>query len=43
MVQQVVTLSTIAEILITDKLVENWIYPLIQPKLIVEAKRRGFV
>ena len=33
--------SEIEEILITDTLVENWTYPLIQPKLIVEAGRRG--
>ena len=35
--------SEIEEILITDILVENWIYPLIQPKLIEEARNRGFV
>ena len=33
--------SEIEEILITDTLVENWTYPLIQPKLIEEAGRRG--
>ena len=33
--------SEIEEILITDSLVENWTYPLIQPKLLEEAKRRG--
>lgn len=33
--------SEIAEILITDSLVENWTYPLIQPKLLEEAKNRG--
>ena len=33
--------SEIEKILITDQLVENWTYPLIQPKLIEEAKRRG--
>ena len=33
--------SEIAEILITDSLMENWTYPLIQPKLLEEAKRRG--
>ena len=32
--------SEIEKILITDTLVENWTYPLIQPKLIDEAKRR---
>ena len=35
--------SEIEKILITDTLVENWTYPLIQPKLIEEAKKRGFV
>ena len=35
--------SEIAEILITDSLVENWTYPLIQPKLLEEAQRRGFI
>lgn len=35
--------SEIEEILITDTLVEKWTYPLIQPKLIEEAKRRGLI
>ena len=35
--------SEIEKILVTDTLVENWTYPLIQPKLIEEAKNRGFV
>ena len=35
--------SEIEEILITDTLVENWTYPLIQPKLIEEARNRGFI
>ena len=35
--------SEIEKILITDTLVENWTYPLIQPKLIAEAKNRGFI
>ena len=35
--------SEIEKILITDKLVENWTYPLIQPKLIEEAENRGFL
>ena len=35
--------SEIAEIMITDTLVENWTYPLIQPKLLEEAKIRGFL
>ena len=32
--------SEIERILITDQLVDQWTYPLIQPKLIDEAKRR---
>ena len=35
--------SEIEKILIIDTLVENWTYPLIQPKLIEEAKIRGFI
>lgn len=35
--------SEIENIIITDNLVENWTYPLIQPKLIEEAKYRGFL
>ena len=35
--------SEIEEILITDTLVEKWTYPLIQPKLMEEAKRRGVI
>lgn len=35
--------SEIEEILITDNLVDNWTYPLIQPLLIEEAKKRGFL
>ena len=34
--------SEIEKILITDDLVDNWTYPLIQPKLIEEAKKRGY-
>lgn len=34
--------SEIEKILITEHLVENWTYPLIQPKLLGEAERRGF-
>lgn len=33
--------SEIEKIIITDRLVEDWTYPLIQPKLIEEAQRRG--
>ena len=35
--------SEIEKVLITDTLVDNWTYPLIQPKLIEEAKRRGLI
>ncbi len=35
--------SEIEKILITDSLVEDWTYPLIQPRLIEEAKSRGFL
>ncbi len=35
--------SEIEKIIITDSLPENWTYPLIQPKLIAEAQRRGVI
>lgn len=35
--------SEIEKILITDHLVENWTYPLIQPRLLEEAKNRGYL
>lgn len=35
--------SEIERILITEHLVDDWTYPLIQPKLVEEARRRGFV
>lgn len=35
--------SEIETILITDKLVDSWTYPLIQPKLIEEAQKREFI
>lgn len=35
--------SEIEKIMITDQLPEKWTYPQIQPKLMQEAKRRGFV
>ena len=35
--------SEIEKILITENLVDNWTYPLIQPKLLDEVKRRGFI
>ena len=34
--------SEIESILITEELVEQWTYPLIQPKLLEEAIRKGF-
>lgn len=33
--------SEIEKIMITDELVDNWTYPLIQPKLLDEAQKRG--
>ena len=35
--------SEIERIIITDEWPENWTYPLIQPKLMEEAARRGFI
>ncbi len=35
--------SEIEKILITDHLVDNWTYPLIQPKLLEEAEKRGYL
>ena len=35
--------SEIEKIIIVDELVENWTYPLIQPKLIEEVKERGYL
>lgn len=35
--------SEIERIVITDKLPRNWTYPQIQPRLIEEARRRGFL
>ncbi len=34
--------SEIESILITDRLIDNWTYPLIQPRLFEEIKRRGY-
>ena len=34
--------SEIEKIILSDELVENWTYPLIQPKLIEEVRKRGF-
>lgn len=35
--------SEIEKIIITDTLPNNWTYPLIQPKLLAETKRRGII
>lgn len=35
--------SEIESILITEQLVDNWTYPHIQPKLLEEAERRGYL
>lgn len=35
--------SEIEKIIITEELPCNWTYPLIQPRLCEEAKRRGFI
>ena len=35
--------SEIESILITEQLVDNWTYPLIQPKLLEEAIKRGYL
>lgn len=35
--------SEIEKIMVTDKMPEEWTYPEIQPKLLEEARRRGFV
>ncbi len=35
--------SEIEKIIITEELADNWTYPLIQPKLLKEAARRGFL
>lgn len=35
--------SEIEKIIITDNLVDNWTYPLIQPKLLKEAENRGYL
>ena len=35
--------SEIEKIIICDELIENWTYPLIQPRLIEEATKRGYL
>lgn len=34
--------SEIEKIMITESLPESWTYPLIQPKLLAEAQKRGY-
>jgi len=36
-------MSILNSILKKEQTIENWTYPLIQPKLIEEAKQRGFI
>lgn len=35
--------SEIEKIVFTDELIDNWTYPLIQPKLLEEAQKRGYI
>lgn len=35
--------SEIEKIIFCDELTDNWTYPQIQPKLLKEAARRGFI
>ena len=35
--------SEIEKIILVNELVDNWTYPLIQPKLIEEARNRGYL
>ena len=35
--------SEMEKIVITNDLVDNWTYPLIQPKLIEESEKRGYL
>ena len=35
--------SEMEKVVISDELPDHWTYPLIQPRLIVEAERRGFL
>lgn len=35
--------SEIEKIVFTDDLIDNWTYPLIQPKLLEEAQKRGYI
>ena len=35
--------SELEKIIVTNDLVDNWTYPLIQPKLIEEAEKRGYL
>lgn len=35
--------SEIEKVIITEELLDNWTYPLIQPKLLEEVKKRGLI
>lgn len=35
--------SEIEKIILVDELIDNWTYPLIQPKMIEEATSRGYL
>lgn len=35
--------SEIEKIILSDGLIDNWTYPLIQPRLLEEAERRGYL
>ena len=35
--------SEIEKIIVSDTLVDRWTYPQIQPKLLEEARKRGYV
>lgn len=35
--------NEIEKIIVTDQLIDNWTYPLIQPALLKEAERRGYL
>lgn len=35
--------SEIEKIVLTEELIDNWTYPLIQPRLLEEARRRGVI
>lgn len=35
--------NEIEKIILTDEIIDNWTYPSVQPKLMEEAKRRGYL